>query len=146
MPSQAHLTAVPSADEYPWQIARPTVVAPPPAPPAARKPHNTNRGVPIPLDIANCPWHNGGMTTEQLTPSLREQIWHAAYTAMADYEAVVVTYRGHLGWLASGRYTKRASAFRAQRTIMARDETNCYVVTRGRGDDYVIWLSPEMTL
>lgn len=77
--------------------------------------------------------------------ALVETIWTAADFVFDDEsEAVVVTNRGNCGFLASGRYTKRASALRAQRKIIATDGVDSYLVTRGKGDEYVI--EPKIAL
>jgi hypothetical protein len=78
--------------------------------------------------------------------TLREEIEWAAESALADYKAVVVSHRGNLGFLASGRYDSREIAHRQATRIHNQDDVNTYVVTRGRGDSLVVWLSREMTL
>lgn len=76
-----------------------------------------------------------------------EKIWQAAESAMADYKAVVVRLHPTLGYLATGRYDSRSAAHRAQHTVQARNpESNVYVVIRGRGDDFVIYLDKNMVL
>lgn len=89
-------------------------------------------------------------TSTQAQPrsvGLVEAIQDAAYFVWEPAtEAIVVTDCGNCGFLASGRYVSKSSAFRAQRAIMARRNVNSYVVTKARGDSYTIWLDPHTTL
>jgi len=132
MPSQAHLTAVPPANEYPWEIARPAVVTTPPAaPPAQRKPHNTNRGKKFP--------------PEPITPEQFAQMLGQCVPLRKGREAELSALRLRCLLVILFRTGLRISEALALYEFDLRPNERGIVVRHGKGDKRRIVLADEWT-